>query len=139
MNIAENFKNKSIGAWVFAASTAVALVSVILYLIFGISSHTFAAGIFLCLLFAFLLGAALLFYDGFFADFIVVAAVALFTFGLGLFVSDSVFDFADAITKIQLYGNMANAPFRVTIIVISVIGILLAVAGSFLRRKKSID
>lgn len=93
-------------------------------------------GIFLCLLFATLLGASLTFYDKFFGDYIVIASVILFTFGLGLFVSDSVFDFADAITQIPLYGNMDNAPFRVVIIIFSVVGILLAVAGSFFRRVK---
>ncbi len=136
MSISEKIGRKSLGYWLIAASSAVAVISTVLYLIFGISSHTFTAGIFLCLLFATLLGASLTFYDKFFGDYIVIASVILFTFGLGLFVSDSVFDFADAITQIPLYGNMDNAPFRVVIIIFSVVGILLAVAGSFFRRVK---
>lgn len=136
MSISEKIGRKSLGYWLIAASAAVAVISTVLYLIFGISSHTFTAGIFLCLLFAALLGVSLTFYDKFFGDYIVIASVILFTFGLGLFVSDSVFDFADAITKIPLYGNMNNAPFRVVIIIFSVVGILLAVAGSFFHRIK---
>lgn len=136
MNFVTSLKQKSVGFYLVLLSTVLALLATVLYLIFGIGAQAFSGWNFALLVAGVVLGAILLFYEGYISDFLGIAGVACLTGGLGIFLSDSVCDFADFIVKIQLFGNMENAGFRVVIIVLIAVSLLAAIAGCFCNRVK---
>ncbi|MBQ7227849.1 MAG: hypothetical protein IJX05_05570 [Clostridia bacterium] len=137
MSFVDKIKNKSIGFYVALCATVLALIVMILYIAFGASSQTFAGGIFVCLLFGVLLGAASLILNGNIGDLLKLVSIVLLSIGLGLFIHNSVGDFADFISNIELFGNMDNVGMRVVIIVFNILCILTAIVGTFLKKEKN--
>ena len=126
---------KKSGFYISLGSAILGLVTGFLYLGFGLSSGTFEIPIAVCLFAGALLGFSLIFLRGLAADIAVVGMVALFTAALGLFLFNSIDDFADYFSHVQLYGNMENAPVRFALIAVELATVLVALLGSFFKRE----
>lgn len=136
MSVLPDLKQKSVGYYFVCAATLLGVVLTVMYLIFGLSSSTFSAGIFVCLLIAALAGVIAVFYEGFLTDFLVLAAVVLFTVALGLLINNSVGDFTEFLTPVGMYGNADNMGMRFTLAALMGVGIVIGIVGCFLSRKK---
>lgn len=131
------FKGKFKGRVVLAIAAALALLSAVLYLIFGLASGTFQASLLLLPLAAALVGAALWFYRGFFADYLPAVLTALMSGGLILLVRDSIDDLTAFFVGMgDYFGNADNVGPRAAIAVVMLLCIVLAIVGSFLRQEK---
>lgn len=135
-SFSEKIKEKRPGFWIIFAASVLALALTIAYLAFSVRAGVFNGGIFTCLLLAVIPGIALFFYDGFFSDFFGIAIVVLLTLAFGLLLKDSVGDFTDFIVRIQLFGNMNNATPRLVLAIFIFVGIIAAIVGCFLGRRK---
>lgn len=136
MNFLDKVKSRSFGCWAIIVASILSLAAMIAYSIFAAGAGVFNSWIFICFLVAAVLGFVLLFYDGYVSDFIGIAIAVFLTAAVGILLADSIGDFADFIVKIRLYGNMDNAPARVAIIVISVIGIVADLIGCFTQKSE---
>lgn len=137
MKIIENFKGKAMGYYVTVAAVALYLIAVIMYLIFGIASATFSAGIFVCLLIGFAVGVFALFYDGYFGDYLPFAMIALVTAGLMMLIENSIDDITALFVGMGSYfGNADNVGMRLTIVIMLVIGVITTIVGAFLKKSK---
>lgn len=136
MKLMPDFKTKSLGFYIVCVAAFIGLVTAITYLAFGISSSTFSAGIFFCLLIATLAGASVIFYDGQITDILVLAMVVLLAISLGLQINDSAGDFTEYLTPVGMYGNAANMGARFAIAAMTIIAILVGIVGCFFRRVK---
>lgn len=136
MKFLKDFKNKSLGYYFVLTSTLISLVCFVMYLIFGLVSTTFTTSIFLFYLFALVCSLVAVFYEGFLTDLFVFATGLLLTFSLGFLINNSVGDFTEMITPVGMYGNAANMPMRITIAVITLIGIVVDIIASYKTRTK---
>lgn len=138
MRFLPDLKQKGLGYYFAAAAALLGVILTVMYLIFGLSSSTFSAGIFICLLFAALAGVAAVFYEGFLTDFLVLGMGVLFAVSLGLLIGNSVGDFTEFLTPVGMYGDAANMPMRFVLAALLGIGIIVDILGCFLSRKKKI-
>ncbi len=135
MNLIQKLKTKSVGYYILLASTVLGLIVSVMYIAFGVSSHTFAAGIFVCALFAFLLGVALAIYEGVFADCIPIVMIVLMSVALVLLIADSIDDVTALFVGMgDYFGNADNVGMRVTLAVFMILSIITAIVGSFFSR-----
>ena len=128
---------KGAGVLLMAAFTLIILATMVLYLAFAGSSGTFNAKIPAAFLVTIVCGVALFLSENRFSDYLVILANAIASVALALFILDSVGDFTDFFSGIVMYGNPKNVPMRGVIIGIHLVGILVGIIGSFLRREKA--
>ncbi len=136
MKFIPDLKTKSVGYYLLFATAILSLITFLMYFIFGLVSSTFTVSIFLFFLFALLCSVLSVFYEGVFTDALVLLSGILLTFGLGFLINNSVGDFTEMITPVGMYGNAANMPMRIIIMVVSLIGIVLDIVSSFKKRTK---
>ncbi len=136
MKFIPDLKTKSVGYYLLFATAILSLITFLMYFIFGLVSSTFTVSIFLFFLFALLCSVLSVFYEGVFTDALVLLSGILLTFGLGFLINNSVGDFTEMITPVGMYGNAANMPMRIIIMVVSLIGIILDIVSSFKKRTK---
>lgn len=128
---------KAGGYYLNLAASVISLAALVIYLIFGIVSGTFAVSVFASLLGGTVLGIILLFYDGFVGDYIPLGMVLLYSMSLAFMIEDSINDITAMFVGMgNLFGNAANVPVRVVVAVGMLISILLSVIGSFKKRTK---
>lgn len=133
----EKLKNKSVGYYVLLGAAVLGLITSIMYLAFGLASHTFSGGIFACALISFLCIVVLVFYDGYFADFVPLAAIVIMSLALVLLVGDSIDDITAFVVGMGNYfGNADNVGMRVTVAIFMLLTIIASIVGSFMRRTK---
>lgn len=136
MNFLLSFKQKSIGFYIICAAALLGLIATVMYLAFGISSSTFSAKIFVCLLIATLAGISVVFYDGFVSDILVLAMVILFALSLGFLVVNSAGDFTEFLTPVGMYGNADNMGMRFAIAGVTGGAAIVGICGCFFKRIK---
>ena len=130
-------KGKSAGAYVLLVSAILSLVAAAAYLVFGLTSQTFAAPIFLLVLAAAAGGIALLVYHGFFADYVPPICAALLAASFVTLMRDSIDDLTAFFVGMGNYfGNADNAGPRVAIAALMLAAGLVTIVGSFLGREK---
>lgn len=129
--------NHSLKLYFGIAATALGALSAIGYLIFGIASGTFQGGIFACALVGTAIGALLLFYDGYFADFIRIAFVVVMTTGLLLLINNSIDDITAWMVGMGNYfGNADNVGPRLAIAVLLLLAAISGIVASFSEKRQ---
>lgn len=130
-------KNKTLGWYLNAIATVLAVAALIAYIVFAIASQTFVLAICLCLCAAVVLGVIKVFYSGALACYASIAQVTLLMCAFLLLANDSIDDITALMVGMGSYfGNAENVGPRVLVAVFMLLSLLLGIVASFLRRTK---
>ncbi len=131
------FKNKSVGFYLQFAASALAVVALIAYIIFGAASHTFLASIFVCLLIGVAVGVLLVFYRGTFSVYAMVAMAVIMAVSFILLANDSIDDITAMMVGMgDYFGNAENVGPRFAVAVFILLSVILDVVASFMGRTR---
>lgn len=132
----EILHNKSIGAFLFLFGGVLALVMAIIYSVFSARYGIFNPAVMICLLIACVISILLFLFDTSFDSYLEIAFSVLISVALCLFLVDSVGDFADAVSQINMFGSGAPVGAIIAIDVCIFVSLLCSFVGAGFKKSK---